>query len=117
MTRNIDGERKGVLVRIDAGTFRYDGLRTRSEWEPLKAQPGVVLVSMRALTGITLHVQECKGQFPSVGTLIPAKLLKGRSGIKRTGRAMSQHLDAIKVQRKEERTYARALQGARSVKL
>jgi len=97
----IDGERKGVLTRVDVGTFRFEGLIPRSQWAALKAQPGRTLITQRALIGATLHLPELQGQLPAVGTIIPVALLKGRSGSFRTGKAMDQHLTDIAAVRKD----------------
>lgn len=113
----IDGERKAVLRLVSPGTFRYEGLVTRSVWETLKPEAGMKLATMRALNGATLHVQSCAGQFPAVGTLIPAALLRNRSGQTRSGRQMDRHLTAIATQRTAEKQYARILQNARKVVL
>ncbi|HEY6010034.1 MAG TPA: hypothetical protein VIX18_01085, partial [Nitrospirota bacterium] len=75
----IDGERKALLVRVGT-SFRFDGLLRRSEWESRKAQPGTLIVTQRCLNGAALHVQGLKGQYPTIGTLIPAALFAHRSG-------------------------------------
>jgi hypothetical protein len=100
----IDGERKALLRRVDAASFLFVGLVPRSVWESAKASPGIRIVTQRVLMGATLHVQSLAGQLPIAGeTIIPAALLKGRSGQYRSGRAMDAHLTAIATQRKAER--------------
>lgn len=112
----IDGERKALLRRVDASTFLFVGLLRRSEWATVKAEPGVMLTTQRALMGATLHVESLKGQMPVAGqTRIPAALFAHRSGRARTGRQMDNHLTAIAAQRSAERQYARILQGAKKV--
>lgn len=88
----IDGERKAVLVRVDIGNFRFEGLIPRSQWSKVKAMPGRALVTQRTLIGATLHMPQLEGQLPPVGLIIPVKLFKGRSGLFRTGKAMDSHL-------------------------
>jgi hypothetical protein len=95
----IDGERKAVLERVSTTHFAYRGLERDSVWSGRKAQTGITLVTQRKLNSACLHVQECEGQYPQLGQLIPVELI-GKSGF-RTGRAMRAHLTTIKDARSE----------------
>jgi hypothetical protein len=103
----IDGERKGILQRVDLGNFKYLGAERRSVWSTLKTKPGIVIVTLRALEGATLDLPGLDGQLPAVGTIIPVELFKGRSGVKRSGAAMSAHLETIKAKGKADKADAK----------
>jgi hypothetical protein len=103
----IDGERKGILTRVDIGHVRYDGLFRRSKWATLKAKPGVSLITIRALLGATLDLPGLDGELPPVGTIFPVELLKGRSGVKRNGAQMDAHLATIKAARNADKADAK----------
>ena len=106
--QNIDGERKALLRRVADG-FRFEGLVPRSLWQDRAREKGVLIVTQRALLGASLHVQSLEGQFPPIGAVIPAALLKGRSGIEYSGDAMDAHLYTIKAQRSQERQALKTL--------
>jgi hypothetical protein len=106
-TSPIDGERKGILTRVDLGNVRFDGLFRRSQWATLKAKPGVSLITIRALLGATLDLPGLDGELPPVGTIIPVALLKGRSGVKRNGAQMDAHLATIKATRDADKADAK----------
>lgn len=89
----IDGERKGILERVSVTHFKYLGLERDSSWSKRKAQPGITIETMRKINSACLHVQECEGQFPQIGQLIPVELFGKRRF--RTGRAMRAHLTTI----------------------
>jgi hypothetical protein len=98
----IDGERKAILTRVDVGNFSYSGLLRRSAWATKKASPGTVIVTARALMSMTLDLPGLDGQLPPIGTLIPADLVQGKSGVKRSGAAMALHLKTIETNRKAD---------------
>ena len=106
--QSIDGQRKAVLRIVDAANYEYTGLVRESEWTGFKKK-GHILVTMRALEGATLHLEQLDGQLPGVGTIIPKALLKGRSGVFKGGDQMAQHLDTIKSNRKAERASVKTL--------
>jgi hypothetical protein len=104
----IDGERKQIFRRHDAGHFEYLGLQPRSIWSAMKAEPGVVIVTQRAGNGAALHVQELGGQYATIGTLIPAANFKGRgSAMKRSGKAMDRKIAKSKAEGKRLRVDAK----------
>ena len=106
--QKVDGERKALMRRVADG-FRYEGLVTRSGWETRGREKGVLIVTQRALLGASLHVQSLEGQFPPIGAVIPAALLKGRSGIEYSGEAMDARLYSYKAQRSQEREALKTL--------
>lgn len=104
----IDGQRKAALRSVDTANYEFTGLKRESEWRTFK-QKGYVLVTLRALEGATLHLEQLNGQLPEVGQIIPKALFKGRSGVFKGGDQMAQHLDSIKVNAKNGRAAVKAL--------
>lgn len=111
----IDGERKALMRRIDAASIQFVQLLPRSSWQRITPEAGVSLVTMRCLMGASLHHEPLQRQFPVPGTVFPVALFSKRSGQKRSGKAMTRHLDSIKEQRSAERQYAKLLQECRKV--